>query len=186
MRQPTADSVQPHDGRAIETDVYKRRSTTYVGRVGVPYSTSVNDVSTPASDGPMGEDWATWLRRVTDRRGWSVARLSRASGYSKAAIFDWIATGSGRNVKVGSVVAVARAAGEDPLEALRAAGDLGIAYEIDDPEVRTVLDGELPEDATKTIIANIHARRERNRERDMQDTQNTVQLARLIGDQSTP
>lgn len=186
LRQPTTDSVQPRDTIGLETDVYKRRSTVYVGRVVVPYCTSVNDVSTPASDGSMGEDWGAWLRRVTDRPDWSVARLSRDSGYSKAAIFEWIAAGSGRNVKVGSVVAIARAAGEDPLEALRAAGDLGIAFKDDDPEIRTVLDGELPADATKRIIATIYARRERNREQDLQDTQNTVQLARLIGDQSTP
>lgn len=129
--------------------------------------------------------WGRWLKRETDRDGMSVARLARDADLNESTIWEYIKTSDGKRVTVRTLLRIASALGKDPVEAFRAAAELDEHQEADD-EIRAVLDGGLPEDATKTIIANIHARRERNRERDMQDTQNTVQLARLIGDQSTP
>lgn len=76
----------------------------------------------PMSDGGNRESWADYLRRMTDRPGWSVARLGRESGIHRATIFKWIAGKGGANVT--SVRAIAAALGDDPANALRAAGNM--------------------------------------------------------------
>ncbi|MFG3418710.1 helix-turn-helix domain-containing protein [Micromonospora sp. NPDC048063] len=74
-------------------------------------------------DGGKRESWAEYLRRMTDRDGWSVARLARESGIHRATIFRWMSSkGSGANVT--SARAIGDALG-DPGGALRAAGNMG-------------------------------------------------------------
>lgn len=147
----------------------------YVGRSAVPYRTLMND-------GPGREDWGAFLRRVTSRPGWSVARLSRESGYSKAAIFDWIAAGSGESVKVGSVVAVARTVGEDPISALRAAAGLPATDE-EDRDIKAVREAAagLPESVVSSMIDTVRSWRVRDEERRMADT---GELARFVEEQA--
>ena len=78
----------------------------------------------PMGDGhDRAESWADYLRRMTSRPGWSVARLARESGIHRATIFKWM---SGRGgATVASVRAIAEALGDDPANALRAAGSMG-------------------------------------------------------------
>lgn len=87
---------------------------------------------------PMGdasrpvETWSSYLRRMTDRPGWSVARLARESGINRATIFKWIS--GARGVTVANVAAIARALDDDPTTALRAAA----AVEIEPPRDETI------------------------------------------------
>lgn len=74
------------------------------------------------SDGASRESWAEYLRRMTARPGWSVARLARESGVHRSTLFRWIAGSGGANVT--SVRAIAKALGDDPSNALRAAGNM--------------------------------------------------------------
>jgi len=62
---------------------------------------------------------------MTSRPGWSVARLARESGINRASIFKWLR--GDRGVTVANVVAIARALGDDPINALRAAASVGEA-----------------------------------------------------------
>lgn len=73
-------------------------------------------------DGETRESWADYLRRMTDRPGWSVARLARESGIHRATIFKWMAGKGGANVA--SVRSIAEALGDQPANALRAAGNM--------------------------------------------------------------
>ncbi|HEY9370483.1 helix-turn-helix transcriptional regulator [Streptomyces sp.] len=74
------------------------------------------------SDGASRESWADYLRRMTARPGWSVARLARESGVHRSTLFRWIAGSGGANVT--SVRAIAKVLGDDPSNALRAAGNM--------------------------------------------------------------
>lgn len=74
------------------------------------------------SDGRQRESWAEYLRRMTERPGWSVARLARESGVHRATLFRWMSGKGGSNVA--SVRAIAKALGDDPANALRAAGNI--------------------------------------------------------------
>lgn len=65
------------------------------------------------------EDWASYLRRMTKRPGWSVARLARESGVNRATIFGWM---KGDGVTVASVKLIANALSDDEAHALAAAG----------------------------------------------------------------
>lgn len=71
------------------------------------------------------ESWSDYLRRMTSRPGWSVARLARESGIHRGTIFKWIAGKTGATVA--NVKSIAEALGDDPAKALSAAGNVGVA-----------------------------------------------------------
>lgn len=101
----------------------------------------------PMGDGDKWESWAGYLRRMTDRPGWSVARLARESGIHRATIFKWMGGKGGATVT--SVRAIAKALGDDPANAIRAAGDMGdVADESTDPDLlllmRRLADPDVP------------------------------------------
>ena len=90
------------------------------------------------SDGGERESWAGYLRRMTDRPGWSVARLARESGIHRATIFRWIAGKGGATVT--SVRQIAEVLGDEPANALRAAGNMeGVAEEAMDPDLKLLM-----------------------------------------------
>lgn len=90
------------------------------------------------SDGGKRESWAEYLRRMTDRPGWSVARLARESGVHRATLFRWMSGKGGANVT--SVRAIADALGDEPGNALRAAGNMeGAADEAMDPDLKVLM-----------------------------------------------
>jgi transcriptional regulator with XRE-family HTH domain len=84
---------------------------------------------------PPPEDWAGYLRRMTRRPGWSVARLAREAGVNKSTIFGWI---KGDGVTVASVKAIAKALGDDEAHALAAAGGAERADALD-ADLRIIL-----------------------------------------------
>lgn len=73
------------------------------------------------SDG--SDAWSAYLRRMTSRPGWSVAKLARESGIARSTIFRWIADGAVA-LTIASVHQIADALGDDRASALRAAGNL--------------------------------------------------------------
>jgi hypothetical protein len=90
----------------------------------------MGDASAPA------EDWASYLRRMTSRPGWSVARLAREAGVNRSTIFGWI---KGDGVNVASVKQIAKALGDDEVHALAAAaGTAGHGDQLD-ADVRIIL-----------------------------------------------
>lgn len=90
-----------------------------------PYRLPMSDASAAAA-----ETWADYLRRMTQRPGWSVARLARESGIHRGTIFKYLAGESG--VTVDTVRRIAKALGDDPENALRAAAQIrsGAALEV--------------------------------------------------------
>jgi transcriptional regulator with XRE-family HTH domain len=109
------------------------------------------------SDGAR-ETWAEYLRRMTGQPGWSVARLARESGIHRATIFRWIKGEGGANVA--SVRAIANALGDDPANALRAAGNIGGDVEKPtDPDLmvlmRRLSDPDTPESEREAIRAGL-------------------------------
>ncbi len=116
-----------------------------------PFATAYRS---PVGDGYRRESWAEYLRRMTERPGWSVARLARDSHIHRATIFKWMAGKGGANVA--SVRAIAEALGDDPANALRAAGNIDAApEETMDPDLKLLMrrlaDPDAPE-AEKTAI----------------------------------
>lgn len=110
--------------------------------------------------------WSAYLRRMTGRPGWTVARLARESGIARSSIFRWIAEG-GEGITIESVYRIADAFGEDRAEALHAAGNMP-ERQVDE-EIALILASEFPE-ATKTqMIERLVRRRQEERERRMED-----------------
>jgi transcriptional regulator with XRE-family HTH domain len=128
-------------------------------------------------DGQAREDWAGYLRRMTSRPGWSVARLARESNIHRGTIFKWISGKGGVNVS--SVTAIAQALGDDPANALRAAG--AVAPEVDrtDEEIELVrTDPRLDPEMKIRIVDMIIDRREREREAALAETRRLIELMR--------
>lgn len=115
-------------------------------------------------------EWSVYLRRMTSRPDWSVARLARDSGIHRATIFGWMREG-GESVTIGSVRAIAEALGDSLENALRAAADLpplGAEPERD-PELELIFDARVPATMKKRMIEILFERREREREQRMAD-----------------
>lgn len=156
-------------------DARKRRSPSYRWTWRNPYRVHVGD-------GIEGEGWGGYLRRMTDRPGWSVARLARDSGVHRGTIFKWLAGKSG--VNAASVRAIADALGDDPANAMRAAtGNIEDHHHQDrDPEEDLVLsDPELSDRMKVRIILLIRKRRELDRTAAMEATRILINLMKQTG-----
>jgi transposase-like protein len=124
--------------------------------------------------------WKAYLETRLSRPGWSVARLAREAGLHRSTIFRW-KSGAKTGLNVASVRAVALAFGEDPAEALRAAGqaDSQADDEPVDEEIELVrTDPLLDEDMKNRIVNLIIERRERDREASLAETQRMIELMR--------
>ncbi|SCL12835.1 helix-turn-helix domain-containing protein [Micromonospora inyonensis] len=131
-----------------------------------------NAYRSPMGDASSAEDWAGYLRRMTRRHGWSVARLARESGINRATIFGWM---NGDGVTVANVKVIAKALGDDEAHALAAAGGVE-PEEALDPDLRIILRRlKSPEasEAEKAVIrgtlkhlADLADRAERGEEQD--------------------
>lgn len=152
-----------------EAVAYERRPERYVGRSVVRYPS-------PMGDGPADGTWGAYLKRITARPGWSVAELSRQSGVHRATIFGWMQDGSGEKVTIESILAIARGAGEPPMEVLRAAAGL-TADDPEDEEIAMVLSSNLRDEGKAEIVESILRRRDRDRQHRMQDTVQMIRLA---------
>lgn len=129
-------------------------------------------------DGQNREDWAGYLRRMTSRPGWSVARLSRESGIHRGTIFKWMSNKGTAGVNVNSVKAVAAAFGDDPANALRAAGSVEVAKDAErDEEIELVrTDPRLSPEMKIRIVTLIVERRERERQAALAETRRLIDL----------
>jgi transcriptional regulator with XRE-family HTH domain len=112
-----------------------------------------------------GDAWSAYLRRMTSREGWSVARLARESEISRSTIFRWIAEGA-EAVTVASVIAIADALGDTRANAIRAAANLPVDR---DPEVDLILNSDLSEEVKVRMIDRLMIRREEERQRRLAD-----------------
>jgi transcriptional regulator with XRE-family HTH domain len=108
-----------------------------------------------------GETWASYLRRMTKRPGWSVAKLARDSGIHRATIFKWISGEPGATVD--SVRRIAQALGDDPENAFRAVRGAAIPSATADEEL-ALIDRAPVDDALKDVMRQkLLERRERER-----------------------
>lgn len=128
----------------------RRRPLWYPPSVGVPYPSPMGDGQSAA------EDWPTYLKRMTSRSGWSVARLAREAGIHRATIFGWISGDSG--VMVANVIAIARALGDDPANALLAAGAVDPPNADEDANVRLIMEAPVTEEVRQRMLARYRAR----------------------------
>jgi transcriptional regulator with XRE-family HTH domain len=119
-------------------------------------------------DGPSGlSDWGAYLRRMTGRPGWSVARLAREAGIHRATIFDWI-RGGGESVTIASVRAVAAALGDDLENALRAVAGLESSRHTRDEEMDMIMSAPVDDDMKRKMITRALELREQDRQQRLQ------------------
>ncbi|WP_155386747.1 helix-turn-helix domain-containing protein [Catellatospora paridis] len=121
----------------------------------------MGDVSAAAGDRTQPDtEWGRYLRRMTRRPGWSVAKLARDSGIARQTIFDWIRDG-GESVTVGSVRRVAEALGDDVVNALTAAAN--VAHREADEEITPILQSDLDPQAKADLVEYLTGLREAQR-----------------------
>lgn len=121
-----------------------------------------------------GEDWAAYLRRMTRRPEWSVARLARDAKINRGTIFDWLKGDSG--VTVDSVRRVAMALDDDIENALRAAAGAPAPSEGDE-EVALIMRAPVDDELRASMLRKLNERRERDRQRRLEDFQELIELA---------
>ncbi|MGX4657063.1 helix-turn-helix domain-containing protein [Micromonospora sp. SCSIO 07396] len=108
------------------------------------------------SDGQeIRESWAEYLRRMTDRPGWSVAKLARESNIHRGTIFKWMSGKGGANMA--SVQAIATALGDEVGTALRAASNSGAMEDEFDEDLRIIVRRLKSPDASEAERATIRA-----------------------------
>lgn len=128
-------------------------------------------------DGEKSDAWGAYLRRIVSRKEWSVVKLATVAGIHRGTIFDWMKGGTGESVTTAYVVAVARAVGDDPMTAFRAAA--GIEDNApQDAELALVLNSDLADEKKDELIEIILGKREADHERRIEDT---VQMIRIAG-----
>lgn len=127
--------------------------------------------------GDSGENWGAYLRRMTSRPGWSVARLARESSIHRATIFGWIKEGTPK-VNVESVRAIAQALGDDIGVALRAAGRVeGEPTDADEREIAEIERSDISRQLKDRLIAHVRARQERDRLARMEEVRMIAEAA---------
>jgi transcriptional regulator with XRE-family HTH domain len=135
------------------------------------------------SDGIGGRSsWARYIDQATRRPGWNVAKLARESGIHRSTIFRW-RNGDGGNVTVDSARRIAMALGDDPDEALKAAGDLVADRALDgrDEELALIDRAPVDDDLKAVMRQKLLERRERERQQRIADFQTMIDLAKRDG-----
>lgn len=112
-----------------------------------------------------GDAWSAYLRLMTSRPGWTVARLARDSRIARSTIFRWLSEGA-EAITIDSVYRVADALGDDRANALRAAGNLAPDR---DPEVDLILSSDRTDAVKAQMIDRLMQRREEERQRRVAD-----------------
>lgn len=112
-------------------------------------------------------EWGRYLKRMTSRPGWSVARLARESGIHRATIFEWM-KGDSDSVTIGSVRAIAAALDDDLENALRAVASLVTPHGGRDEEMELILAAPVSRAVQRRMIAQLLELREHDRRRRLQ------------------
>ncbi len=99
-----------------------------------------------------------------------MARLARESGIHRATIFDWIKGGTGERLTVAFIVDIANALGDHPVNTFMAAADL-VEEEPQDYEIGLILQSDLTDEEKQRQIRMVEARRERDTQNRIHDTQ---------------
>lgn len=105
-------------------------------------------------------EWGRYLRRMTDRPGWSVAELARRSGIARQTLFDYIRIG-GESVSVGTIRRIAEALEDDFLTALLAAGNISVTGQ--DAQIAQIVTSGLDPEEQAALIEYVEAVREAQR-----------------------
>ncbi len=113
-------------------------------------------------DAQPAHEWGKYLRRVTKNRNPTIKELAERAGIHRATLSEYIRDGA-ESVTIGIVRAIARAAGDDFITALLAAGNIP-QHDVDE-EIRQVLDADDLTDVQKMhIIEQLDADRERDQQ----------------------
>lgn len=109
------------------------------------------------SDVQPTHEWGKYLRRLTKNRKPTIKELAEKAGLSRQTVSEYIRDGA-ESVTIGIVRAIAKAADDDFLNALLAAGNIPRS-ELDE-EARIILDDPLLDDETKMqLIQELEAER---------------------------
>jgi transcriptional regulator with XRE-family HTH domain len=128
----------------------------------------------------LGE-WGKYLRLMTKRPGWSVARLARDAGLNPSTIFGYINGSTGQKVTIETIVAIARALGDHPVNTFIAAAGL-VQEEPQDHEIGLILGSDLSDEEKLRQIHLLERRREQDQKRRVTDT---VEMLRTLGDRAS-
>lgn len=153
----------------------RQRGATYLGHVS-------HELEEPPTS------WGRYVKALTDRPEWSVARLARESGIERGTIFRWI-SGRLERVTVESVRLIAETAGDDVDRALRAAAGIagnGVEENNDeaeiDFEIRMIEQSSLPDQQKRAMVdfarqlqRRQQAERAQIRERQRAERRNSLQ-----------
>jgi transcriptional regulator with XRE-family HTH domain len=158
-----------HHEATVTSDTKSRRTWSYRRSSDTAYRLLMSDASPPV------ETWADYLRRMTKREGWSVARLARESGIHRGTIFKWLAGETG--VTVDSVRRIAIALDDDPSTALRAAGSASVPSTERDEEMELINRAPVDDDLKAGMRRKLMERRERDLQARLADLQDMINLA---------
>lgn len=110
------------------------------------------------------DPWTDFLKGITTRPDWSVARLADASGIHRATIYRWL-KGDIKNVTVESVRMIAKGGEVSLAAALHAArahtmSDPVDTADEDDFEVRRIRESNLTAKQKRDLLAHLARRRQ--------------------------
>lgn len=161
-------SQQP---RQATQDVYpSRHPESYVGWSRVVYDSPVVDTSETAA-----HPWPAYLEQGRRRLGWTVKQFCDATGVGRSTWYDWLSNGGSEKIPVETLVTIARAFGDHPVNAFIAATGL-VEEKPQDREIGLILQSDLPDEEKQRQIALITRRREQDEERRISDTQELLRF----------
>lgn len=117
----------------------------------------------------LDNSWGLYLNRLAETRGWTKTQLAREIGVKRQTVHDWISNGGGDRVKIDTIIKVARAAGDHPVNTFMAAANL-IEEEPQDREVGLIAQSSLPDEEKLRQIAIVQRKRDQDAERRIEDT----------------
>jgi len=124
---------------------------------------------------PGNKTWAAYLQRVRRGHGWTIQRLADEAGIGRSTIQDWLKNGGSEKIKIETIVDIARAVGDHPVNAFIAAAGL-IEEEPQDREIGMILASDLSDEEKQYQIERIEALQEDDRQRRMAQTQEIIRI----------
>lgn len=134
------------------------------------YASTVVDTSKSAE-----HPWPAYLQRGRRAKRWTVQQFCDATGVGRSTWYDWIANGGSEKIAVETLVTIARAFGDHPVNAFMAAIDL-VAEEPQDYEIGLILQSDLSDEEKQREIRRVEARRERDQANRIHDTQEILRV----------